>query len=299
MTLNCGIQKGTVLLDALAVGVALGVAELDVVVVPDDEAAVLDDITVVPDGTEVHKDGAEGNDVPTVEENGLSLLNVEGTPELTLLRVVGKEAIVLGVDSERLVSVLVVCRDVLVGGELREGAGTLAETIVEVDRVDNDVTGEELLVLPRLEGPGVWVDGLEELGVSLDVDVESFPDEMLAEETVDVTSVEVLSVPETTGELTILLLTVVGSVWLCVIDVNETEEDCPMVSVVERLLVPDGDSDDEPLTRLVVDEATWLLVSDPVDTEVPDVNEDVHDDTGTLGLSSVLIVEAIGGDEDS
>lgn len=207
--------------------------------------------------------------------------------------------IVLGVDSEWLVSVLVVCRGVLVGAELKEGVDTLAETIVDVDRVDNDVTGEELLVLPRLEEPGVWVDGLEELGISLDVDVESFPDEMLAEGTVNVTSVEVLSVPETTGELTILLLTVVGSVWLSVVEVNKTEEDCPMVSVVESLLVPDGDSDDKPLPLMVVGEATWLMVSDPVDTEVPDVNEDVHDDTGLLGLSGVLIVEAIGGDQDS
>lgn len=100
LTLNCGIQKGTVPLVALAVGVALGVAELDVVVVPDDEAPVLDDATVVPDGTEVDADGAEGHDVPPVEEDGLPLLGVGETREPVLLGVgiSGKPVLVVNVE---------------------------------------------------------------------------------------------------------------------------------------------------------------------------------------------------------
>lgn len=131
MTLNCGIQKGTVPLFGLTVGVPLGVVELDVVVVPEDAVAVLDDTRVVPDGTEVEPDGAEGNEVPPGEEDELPLLsvgeitepvllgvgsseepiivvNVEGGPELTVLGSAGKEVAVIGIDNERLVSVLVV-----------------------------------------------------------------------------------------------------------------------------------------------------------------------------------------------
>lgn len=321
-TLNCGIQKGTVLLFALVVGVALGVVELDVVVVPEDAVAVLDDTMVVPDGTEVEPDGAEGNEVPPGEEDELPLLsvgeikepvllgvgssgepvlvvNVEGAPELSMLGSAGKEVVLLGVDNERLVSVLVVWKGVLGDAELREGVDTLVEPIVEVDGVDNVVIGEEIVVLPRLEEPDVWVNELEGLGRPLDVDVESFPDEMVTEESVDVTSVEEPSVPEILDELTVLLLTVIDGVWLSVIDVNDTEEDCPMVSVTEPLLVPDDGIDGEPLTLLVVDESTELSVFDPVGAEVPDENEDVNEDTGTLRLSSVLVVEATDDDEDS
>lgn len=71
--------------------------------------------------------------------------------------------------------------------------------------------------------PAVWVDELRELGRPLGVDVESSPDEVLAVETVDVRPVEVLPVPETAGELVMPLLTVVGSVWLAVFDVDDVQ----------------------------------------------------------------------------
>ncbi|KAK7717281.1 hypothetical protein SLS64_002771 [Diaporthe eres] len=267
----------------------------------------------------VETDGAEGNEVPPGEEDELPplgvgetrepvllgvasseepvlVVNVEGAPELTVLGSAGKEVVVLGIDNERLVSELVVWTGVLGDTELREGVDTLVEPIVEVDRVDSVVIGEETVVLPRLEEPDVWVNELEELGGPLDVDVESFPDEMVTEESVDVTSVEEPSVPEIVGELTVLLLTVIDGVWLSVIDVYDTEEDCPLVSV---MLVPDDGIDGEPLTLLVVDESTELSVFDPVGAEVPDENEDVNEDGGTLGLSSVLVVEATGDDDDS
>lgn len=322
MTLNCGIQKGTVPLIALAVGVALGVVELDVVVVPGEPGAVLDDTAVLPDGTELGPDGAGGNEVPLGENDELPLLsvgetmepvlllgvgssaepvlvvNVKVALELTLLGIAGTEVVVLGIDNERLMSVLVVCTGVLGDIELREGVDALAEPSVEVDRVDNDVITEDIVVLPRLEEPGVWVGVLDGLGSPSDVDVDSLQDEMLAEETVDVTTLEELVVPGTAVELKILLLTVVGIFWLSVVDVNDTVEDLLVVSVTERLLVPDSDADCEPLTLLVgVDEATWLSVSDCVETEVPDENEDVHEDTETLGPTSVLVVEATVSDE--
>lgn len=314
VTLNCGIQNGTVPLVALPVGVALGVVELDVVVVPDDAAAVLDDAVVVPEGAEVDPDGAEGNGVPLVEDDELPLLgvgetrepvllavNVEDPPELMLLGVADNDVVVLGIDNERLVSVLVlvVSRGVLVETEVREGLDALAELLVEVDRVDKDVTGEEAVVLPRLEESGFCVDVLEWLGRPLELEVESLPDETLLEEVVDVTSVEELCVPETADELVILLVAVVVCVRLSVVDVNDTEEDWPVVFVPERLLEPDDHSDDEPLTLLVVDEATELSVPDSVEAEVPDESEDVHEDTGTLGLSSVVVEEATGEDEES
>lgn len=165
---------------------------------------------------------------------------------------------------------------------------------MEVDRVDSVAIGEELVVLPRLEELDVWVNELEELGRPLDV--ESFPDEIVTEESVDVTSVEEPSVPEIVGELTVLLLTVIDSVWLSVIDVNDIEEDCPLVFV---MLVLDDGIDGEPLTWLVVDESTELSVFDPVGAEVPDENEDVNEDVGTLGPSNVFVVEVIGDDDDS
>lgn len=314
VTLNCGIQNGTVPLVALPVGVALGVVELDVVVVPDDAAAVLDDAVVVPEGAEVDPDGAEGDEVPPGKEDELPLLgdgetrepvllvvNVEDPLELMLLGVADNDVVVLGIDNERLVSilVLVVSRGVLVETEVREGVDALAELLVEVERVDKDVTREEAVVLPRLEESGVCVDVLEWLGRPLELDVESLPDETLPEEVVDVTPVEELCVPETADELVILLLTVVGNVRLSVVDVNDTEEDWPVDSVPERLLELDGDSDGEPLTLLDVDAAAELSLPDSVEAEVLDENEDVHEDMGTLGLMSVLVVEATGDDEDS
>lgn len=322
MTLNCGIQKGTAPLVALTEGVAVGVVEPDDHVVPDDALAMLDDEIVVPDITELEPDGAKGNEALPGENDELPLLsdgetrepvllgvgnsgepvlvvNVGVALELTLLGVAGKEVVVLGIDNERLVSVLVVCTGVLGDTELREGVDALAEPSVEVDRVDNDVITEDIVVLPRLEEPGVWVGVLDGLGSPSDIDVESLQDEMLAEETVDVTTLEELVVPGTAVELKILLLTVVDIVWLSVVDVNDTVEDLLVVSVTESLLVPDSDADCEPLTLLVgVDEATWLSVSDCVETEVPDENEDVHEDTETLGPTSVLVVEATGSDED-
>lgn len=322
MTLNCGIQKGTAPLVVLTEGVAVGVVEPDDHVMPDDALAMLDDEIVVPDITELEPDVAEGNEVPPGEDDELPLLSDgetrepvllvvgnSGKPvlivnfgvalELTLLGVAGKEVVVLGIDNERLVSVLVVCTGVLGDTELREGVDALAEPSVEVNRVDNDVITEDIVVLPRLEEPGVWVGVLDGLGSPSDIDVESLQDEMLAEETVDVTTLEELVVPGTAVELKILLLTVVDIVWLSVVDVNDTVEDLLVVSVTESLLVPDSDADCEPLTLLVgVDEATWLSVSDCVETEVPDENEDVHEDTETLGPTSVLVVEATGSDED-
>lgn len=286
MTLNCGIQKGTAPLVALAVGVALDVVELD-------EVAVTDDVTVLTDGCEVDPDEAEGVELPPGEEDKLPVLsvddatepvilevgspgepvlvvNVEGAPELTLLGVVGREVVEREIVNERLVFVIVVGTGVPGESELREGVEPLAEPLVEVDWVVNDVVGkgasvllrlEELNVgvsepgevelsegagtagepleevdgldsvvvgagkLPVLEDASVWVDELGELEWPPEVDVESSPDEMLAEEALDVTSAEDVSVPETVCELEAPLLLVGGSNWLSVVDVNDVEED--------------------------------------------------------------------------
>lgn len=240
MTLNCGIQNGTVPLVALAVGVVLGTVATDEVLVPDD-------VTVLPDGCGAVPDEVGGNELPPGEEDKLPplsvddvsepvllgvgcpgepvlVVNVEGALGLALLGVEGKEVAVLGIDNERLVSVLVVCRGVLGDTEPIEGVDTLAEPLVELDRVDSVVgTG----TLPGLEEPGVWVDELGEPGRPLDVAVEPSSDEILpvAEETVDVTSSEELSVPETVGELVLPLPVVEGSVWVSALDVNDVEED--------------------------------------------------------------------------
>lgn len=124
MTLNCGIQKGTVLLVALAVGVALGAVELAEVVVPEDPA-------VVADGSEADPDEVEGKELPPEVEGALPLLSVEETrdpvllvvdspgdpgivenveelPELGLPGVADDEVIILDTGCERLVPVLVV-----------------------------------------------------------------------------------------------------------------------------------------------------------------------------------------------
>lgn len=124
MTLNCGIQKGTVLLVALAVGVALGAVELAEVVVPEEPV-------VVADGSEADPDEVEGKELPPEAEGLLPLLNVEETrdpvllvvdspgdpgivenveelPELGLPGVADDEVIILDTGCERLVPVLVV-----------------------------------------------------------------------------------------------------------------------------------------------------------------------------------------------
>lgn len=232
MTLNSGIQKGTVLLVALAVGVVLGISETDEVGVPVE--------------IEVDLDEDEGNEPPSDKEDELPLLSVDDVREPVLLGVgrsdepvlvviVGGalEPALLGVvdeglavesDCERLVSVLVVCTGVLGELELKDGVEPLAEPIVELDRVDDNV-GTGVSVLSRLEELGVAVGELGELGTPPEVDVRSSPDEVVAEGTVDVAPVEELSVPETVGEPVVPLLTVVGSVWLSVFEVNDAEDD--------------------------------------------------------------------------
>lgn len=230
MTLNSGIQKGTVLLVTLAVGVALGISETDEVGVPEE--------------TEVDLDEDEGNEFPSDKEDELPLLSVDDVREPVLLGVgrsdepvlvviVGGElepvlltvvddGLVVGTDCERLV--LVVCTGVLGELELKDGVEPLAEPVVELDRVDDRV-GTGVSVLPRLEELGVAVGELGELGTPPEVDVRSSPDEVVVEGTVEVTPVEELSVPETVGEPVIPLLTFVGSVWLSVFEVNDAEDD--------------------------------------------------------------------------
>lgn len=229
MTLNSGIQKGTVLLVVLAVGVALGISETDEVGVPEE--------------TEVDLDEDEGNEPPSDKEDELPLLSVDDVREPVLLGVgrsdepvlvviVGElepvlltvvdEGLVVGTDCERLV--LVVCAGVLGELELKDGVEPLTELVVELDRVDDSV-GTGVSVLPRLEELGVAVGELGELGTPPEVDVRSSPDEVVVEGTVEVTPVEELSVPETVGESVIPLLTFVGSVWLSVFEVNDAEDD--------------------------------------------------------------------------
>lgn len=230
MTLNSGIQKGTVLLVVLAVGVALGISETDEVGVPEE--------------TEVDLDEDEGNEPPSDKEDELPLLSVDDVREPVLLGVgrsdepvlvvivggelepvlltVVDEGLVVGTNCERLV--LVVCTGVLGELELKDGVEPLAEPVVELDRVDDSV-GTGVSVLPRLEELGVAVGELGELGTPPEVDVRSSPDEVVVEGTVEVTPVEELSVPETVGEPVIALLTFVGSVWLSVFEVNDAEDD--------------------------------------------------------------------------
>lgn len=230
MTLNSGIQKGTVLLVVLAVGVALGISETDEVGVPEE--------------TEVDLDEDEGNEPPSDKEDELPLLSVDDVREPVLLGVgrsdepvlvvivggelepvlltVVDEGLVVGTNCERLV--LVVCTGVLGELELKDGVEPLAEPVVELDRVDDSV-GTGVSVLPRLEELGVAVGELGELGTPPEVDVRSSPDEVVVEGTVEVTPVEELSVPETVGEPVIPLLTFVGSVWLSVFEVNDAEND--------------------------------------------------------------------------
>lgn len=230
MTLNSGIQKGTVLSVALTVGVALGISETDEVGVPEE--------------TEVDLDEDEGNEPPSDKEDELRLLSVDDVREPVLLGVgrsdepvlvvivggalepallgVVDEGLLVGTDCERLVSVLVVCTGVLGELELKDGVEPLAEPVVELDRVDDSV-GTRVSVLPRLEELGVAVGELGRLGT--EVDVRSSPDEVVAEGMVDVTPVEELSVPETVGEPVVPLLTVVGSVWLSVFEVNDADDD--------------------------------------------------------------------------
>lgn len=230
MTLNSGIQKGTVLLVTLTVGVALGISETDEVGVPEE--------------TEVDLDEDEGNEPPSDKEDELPLLSVDDVREPVLLGVgrsdepvlvvivggelepvlltVVDEGLVVGTDCERLV--LVVCTGVLGELELKDGVEPLAEPVVELDRVDDSV-GTGVSVLPRLEELGVAVGELGELGTPPEVDVRSSPEEVVVEGTVEVTPVEELSVPETVGEPVIPLLTFVGSVWLSVFEVNDAEND--------------------------------------------------------------------------
>lgn len=230
MTLNSGIQKGTVLLVTLAVGVALGISETDEVEVPEE--------------TEVDPDEDEGNEPPSDKEDELPLFSVDDVREPVLLGVgrsdepvlvvivggelepvlltVVDEGLVVGTDCERLV--LVVCTGVLGELELKDGVEPLAEPVVELDRVDDSV-GTGVSVLPRLEELGVAVGELGELGTPPEVDVRCSPDEVVVEGTVEVTPVEELSVPETVGEPVIPLLTFVGSVWLSVFEVNDAEND--------------------------------------------------------------------------
>lgn len=232
MTLNSGIQKGTVLLVTLAVGVALGISETDEVGVPEE--------------TEVDLDEDEGNEPPSDKEDELPLLSVDDVREPVLLGVgrsdepvlvvivggalepallgVVDEGLVVGTDCERLVSVIVVCTGVLGELELKDGVEPLDEPPVEVDRVDDNV-GTGVSVLPRLEELGVAVCELGELGTPPEVDVRPSPDEVVVEGTVEVTPVEELPVPETVGEPVVPLLTVVGSVWLSVLEVTDAEDD--------------------------------------------------------------------------
>lgn len=226
---------------ALAVGVALGVVEPDEVGVPDSDEAAL-----VLDGVEVRPDEVEVTELPPDEMDEVPLLNVDETtelvllevgcpggtvlvlnvervPEMTLLGDSGKEVAVLGIGNERLVSVRVVGIGVLGETGLGEGVDPLAESTVDVDRVDNDVVGKGLGVVPTVEVPGVGVDGPGELGRTLEVD--PCPDEMVAEEPVGVTTVEGLSVPGTPDKLVILLLVPVDGDWLSEPDVNDAEDD--------------------------------------------------------------------------
>lgn len=232
MTLNSGIQKGTVLLVALAVGVALGISETDEVGVPEE--------------IEVDLDEDEGNEPPSDKEDELPLLSVDDVREPVLLGVgrsdepvlvvivggalepallgVVDEGLAVDSDCERLVSVLIVCTGVLGELELKDGVEPLAEPIVELDRVDDNV-GTGVSVPSRLEELGVAVGELGELGTPPEVDVRSSPDEVVAEGTVDVAPIEELSVPETVDEPVVPLLTVVGSVWLSVFEVNDAEDE--------------------------------------------------------------------------
>lgn len=170
VTLNGGIQNGTVALVTLVVDVALGAIETDDVVVPDEAVGV-------PEDTEGDPDESEGDEAPADEENEMPLLRVvetwepvvlrlvrpveplavldaEGVAELTLLLVPDEESVVLGIDNETLVSVLV-STGAPGETELKDDVDTLAETLVEMGRVVKDVTGREMETLLALEDPRV------------------------------------------------------------------------------------------------------------------------------------------------
>lgn len=170
MTLNGGIENGTVALVALVVDVGLGAVETADVVVSDEAVGV-------PGDTEIDPDESEEDEAPADEEDEMPLLRVvkawepvvlgpvrpvepavvldsEGVAELTLMLVPDKELVALGIDNETLVSVLV-STGAPGETELKEDVDTLAEPIVELGRVDKDVIGGGMETLLVLEDPRI------------------------------------------------------------------------------------------------------------------------------------------------
>lgn len=144
------------------------------------------------------------------------------------------------------------------------------------------------------------VISVEELSVPVTTGTLVSPDEMVADGTLDVTSVEELSVPDTTGELVVLLLAAVCDDSLSVLEAMDVEADCPTVSELERLVVPGTVSEVELLVSLTVDESTVLSLFDSVvERELPCEKEDVDEAPGMLGLSRVPVEGATDGDGSS